>query len=74
MNPTYFKHQNVWIFFQNWFLKYLSKYAYETGRENPQVTQLAFTCPKSTMKTPEKSVKSIQSSEVYLEPNLPFFL
>ena len=55
-------------------MKHLSKYAYETVRENPQVTRLTFTCSKSTMETPEKCVKSIQSSEAYLEPNSPFFL
>ena len=52
----------------------MSKYAYETGRENAQVTQLTLTSLKSTMETPEKCVKSIQSSEAYLEPNPAFFL
>ena len=52
----------------------MSRYAYETVRENPQVTRLTFTCSKSTMETLEKCLKSIQSSEAYLEPNRPFFL
>ena len=54
---------------------FVSKYVHETGRvENPQVTHPIFTCLKSTMETPEQYVKSIQSSEVYLESNPTFFL
>ena len=54
---------------------FVSKYVHETGRvENPQVTHSIFTCLKSTMETPEQYVKSIQSSEVYLESNPTFFL
>ena len=37
--------------------------------ENPQVTQMTFTCFESTGETPEQCVKPIQSSEAHL--NLP---
>ena len=37
--------------------------------ENPQVTQPTFTCLKLIIETPQQCVKSVQSSEVYLEPS-----
>ena len=36
--------------------------------EKPSVTQLTFTCLKSTMEKPEQCVKSGQNSEAYLQP------
>ena len=40
--------------------------------QNPTLKQPTFTCLRSTMKTPELCVISIQSSEAYLQPSLKF--
>ena len=37
--------------------------------EDFHVTQRRFACLKSIMETPEQCVKSIQSSELFLEPS-----
>ena len=61
------------FFSQKWFLKYLNKCAHGIGRKSLSNPADIYLSLRSTMETPELlCVKSIQSSEAYLQPSWKF--
>ena len=72
---TTFKHQNVWIFLQNYFLKYLDKCVLETGRKSSSNPADIYLFKKFNNRSIRTTCRiSIQSLDAYLESSWTFCL